>query len=75
MKYLAVIRGANEPDNNTPSNEVFVKVVECFNDREVMATRAKIYKDFEGDFIEGADVSMYKIDDLSDYYKRVMEVW
>lgn len=75
MKYLVVIHGYNEPDNNTPSDVVFVKVVECANDGEVMRARTKIYKDFEEDFIEGADISMYKIDDLNDNYKRVMEVW
>ena len=75
MKYLAVIRGFNEPDNNTPSDEVFVKVVECANDKEVMTTRTKIYKDFEEDFTEGAEVSMYALDELDNNYKRVMEIW
>lgn len=74
MKYLAVIRGYNEPDNNTPSDEVFIKIVECASDREIMTTRTKIYKDFEKDFTEGADVSMYALNELTDY-KRVMEIW
>ena len=29
MKYLAVARVFNEPDNNTPASEVFVKSIEC----------------------------------------------
>ena len=75
MKYLAVVRGFNEPDNNTPSDEVFAIVVECANDREVMNARTKIYKDFENDFTEGAEVMMYALDELSNGYKRIMEIW
>lgn len=75
MKYIAIVRGFNEPDNNTPSDEVFATVVECANDKEVMDARTKIYKDFEDDFIGGAEVIMYELDYLSEGYKRILETW
>lgn len=75
MKYLVVVRGFNEPDNNTPSDEVFASVVECANDKEVMERRTQAYKDFENAFTEGAEVMMYALDELKDNYKRVMEIW
>lgn len=75
MKYVAIVRGFNEPDNNTPSDEVFATVVECANDKEVMEARTKIYKDFEDDFTEGAEVMMYELDYLSEGYKRILEIW
>lgn len=75
MKYIAIVRGFNESDNNTPSDEIFITVVECSNDKEVMKTRSKIYEEFENAFTDGAEVIMYALDELTSGYKRIREIW
>lgn len=74
MKYLAVARGYNEPDNNTPSDEILVRVV------DIEPTEKEGYeKAFEKELAEtynyGVEVVLYELDQLQDSWGEVATIW
>lgn len=73
MKYLAVVRGCNEPDNNTPSDVLWCKVVEIDNNLE--QAKKTYEKEFEKDYEYGAEVSLYPLSELENKWTRIQEIW
>lgn len=71
MKHLVVARTFNEPDNNTPSNEVWCKVVDV-EPSEVAKYEKVFEKDFSGDYIE---VELRPLAEFEDEWVQVSEVW
>lgn len=70
MKYLTVARGLNKPDNNVPSWEILVRVV------DIEPTEKEGYKKaFEKELSEiydyGVEVVLYELDQLQDSWGQV----
>lgn len=67
MKYLAIAREFNEPDNNTPADIISAKIVET-------PCLSKLEKEF-GELTE-ADFSVVVVpfDELKDW-KNIVEIW
>ena len=74
MKYLVVVRGFNEADNNTPSDEVWTKITDI--EPSDLAKYEKIYtSEFENDYEYGVSVDFYPIAELDETWVKVMEIW
>lgn len=74
MKYLVILRGLNEPDNNTPSDEIWANVVDI--DIDEMAKHEKAYtSEFEGDYTHGVSVDFYPLDEMEHGWVKVSEIW
>lgn len=74
MKYLVILRGFNEPDNNTPSDEIWAKVVDI--EMSEMAKCEKVYtSEFEGDYAHGVSVDFYPLDEMDNEWVKVSEIW
>lgn len=74
MKYLIVSRCYNEPDNNTPSDEIFVKVIECSEDE--VARYVKVFEDDMGsDYPYGVEIQAIPIERIKDEWEKVVEIW
>lgn len=73
MKYLAVARGYNEPDNNTPSDEIMCKIIDCepskADERGNILTE-ELKKDFE----YGVEVRLVALEELDDW-AEVATIW
>lgn len=73
-KYLAIARGFNEPDNNTPSDVIWCKVVDCSDDE--VAKYEKVFTDeFSEDYEHGVDVQLIPISEIQDEWEKVIEIW
>lgn len=74
MKYLVVVRGYNEPDNSTPSDEIWIKVTGI--EPSDMAKCEKIYTDeFSEDYEHGVSVDFYPLAELDEEWLKVVEIW
>lgn len=74
MKYLVILRGFNEPDNNTPSDEIWAKVVDI--EMSEMAKCEKVYtNEFEGDYANSVSVDFYPLDEMDNEWVKVSEIW
>lgn len=74
MKYLVVVRGFNEADNNTPSDEIWTKITDI--EPSDLAKCEKIYtSEFEADYEHGVSVDFYPIAELDEEWLKVMEIW
>lgn len=74
MKYLVILRGFNEPDNNTPSDEIWAKVVDI--EMSEMAKCEKVYtSEFEGDYEHGVGIDFYPLDEVNNEWVKVSEIW
>lgn len=74
MKYLVIVRGYNEPDNNTPSDEIWAKITDI--EPSDMAKCEKVYtSEFEGDYANGVSVDFYSIEELDNEWLKVSEIW
>lgn len=74
MKCLAIVRGLNEPDNNTPSDEVWVKYL----DTEVLSVASVekiITDDFNPDYEHGVEVEVIPLEEIKDEWRKVFEIW
>lgn len=67
MKYLAIAREFNEPDNNTPADIISAKIVETPRLSELEKEFSKLT---EADF----SVMVVPIDELKDW-KNIIEIW
>lgn len=74
MKYLVIARKFNEPDNNTPSDEIWCKVVECEPD-EVARYESIFANDFMGEDGDEVSVKMIPIKQLQDEWEQVEVIW
>lgn len=74
MKYLVVVRGFNEADNNTPSDEIWVKITDI--EPSDLPKYEKVYtSEFEADYEHGVSVDFYPINEIDETWLKVMEIW
>lgn len=74
MKYLATARGFNEPDNNTPSDEIWCKVVDI--EPSEVAKYEKVFADeFGEDYEHGVEVELRPLVEFKDEWVKVSEIW
>lgn len=74
MKYLVVARGFNEPDNNTPSDEILVRVVDIEPTEKEDYEKA-FEKELSGTYDHGIEVALYELDQLQDSWGEVATIW
>lgn len=74
MKYLFMARGFNEPDNNTPSEQVWAKVVEC-EPTEVAHYEKTFTEDFEKDYPYGVEIMFEPLENFEDEWVKVSDIW
>lgn len=74
MKYLAVARGFNEPDNNTPSEDILVRVVDI-EPSEKEGFEKTFEEELSKSFDHGSSVALYKLDQLQDSWGEVATIW
>lgn len=74
MKYLATARGFNEPDNNTPSDEIWCKVVDI-EPSEVAKYEKVFTDDMNVDYAHGAEVELLPLVEFEDEWVKVCEIW
>ena len=75
MKHLVVVRGYNEPDNNTPSDEIWVRVDDfdpTFNGHDL---EKKYEAEFDGDYANGTSVDYYPLAEVEGGWIKVSEIW
>lgn len=76
MRYLLIARGLNEPDNNTPSDEILCRVVEC--DSEHIAGVAKLCVaelENSGAYDHGVEADYRPLDEFNQGWAKVTEIW
>ena len=74
MNYLIVARGFNEPDNNTPSDEVFVKVIDCKPD-EIEQYVKRFEDELYEDYPVGVNIEAVPVERIKDDWEKVVEIW
>lgn len=74
MNYLIVARGFNEPDNNTPSDEVFVKIIDCGQD-EIERYVKRFEDDMYEDYPVGVNIETVPVERIKDDWEKVVEIW
>lgn len=74
MKYLFIARVINEPDNNTPQEQIWCKVVEC-DVKEV----ANYEKSFRDEFMEisnyDVEIIFEPLDNFEDEWFKISDLW
>lgn len=74
MEYLVIVRGLNEADNNTPSDEIWVKITDI--DPSDLPEYEKIYtSEFMADYEHGVSVDFYPVEKIYETWRKVMEIW
>lgn len=71
MKYLAVIRGYNECDNNTPSDEIWCSVVETDTPN---ITAREIENEWRDNFNFDIGVDLIPLEELKKW-KKIATIW
>lgn len=74
MEYLLVGRGANEPDNNTPSDEIWVKIISC-EEANIFDYVRNLEESFEVDYPHGFYINALPLPDIEDAWEKVEEIW
>ena len=74
MKYLFIVRGFNEPDNNTPSDQIWCKVVEC-EPTEVSRYEKVFTDEFSEDYAYGVEVIFEPLENFEDEWVKVSDIW
>lgn len=74
MKYLAVVKGCNEPDNNTPSDVIWARVIEC-EPVELEKKETDIEKYWAEDYPIGVEIITTPLSELEGCWKKVNEIW
>lgn len=74
MKYLAIARGLNEPDNNTPSDEILARVVDI-EPTEKEGYEKALEKELSETYDYGVEVSLYELAQLQDNWGEVATIW
>lgn len=73
-KYLVIARAFNEPDNNTPSSEVWVKVSEFKDDSQANQAESIIADDWLTDY-QDVDVEIIPLDELDEEWRNISETY
>ena len=74
MKYLIVARGLNEPDNNTPSDEIWVRVIEC--EPKDLEQREKILElALSKDYEYGVELEHIELGVIEKGWRKATEIW
>lgn len=74
MKYLVILRVGYEPDNNTPSEEIWAKITE-FKDEDEKNRAEEVYLEETAENSIGAIVQFFPLKDLDEDWEKVGEVW
>lgn len=72
-KYLVVARGYNEPDNNTPSDVILARIIEC-EPKECREYGEKFEKELLEDYPIGVDIEFYEVGMLNEW-RKVSVIW
>lgn len=72
MKYLAIATVCNEPDNNTPASEVFIKSIEC-NEADKDRWEEHLARRFVVDGHVDCDVELLPLSSIKDEWQKVSE--
>ena len=73
MKYLVVVRGFNEANNNTPSDEIWTKITDI--EPSDLSKCEKVYtNEFETDYEHGVSVDVYPIEELDNEWLKILEI-
>lgn len=73
-RYLVIARCYNEPDNNTPSDEIFARCAN-FGEEEAKNAEKIIADDFIADGYMDCEVQVIPLATLRDEWKRVETIW
>lgn len=73
MKYIVIVRELNEPDNNTPSEEVFCGVVEI-KQGGVAKYEENLLREL-GRTADDTAVIIEPLDFFTDGLMKVFEIW
>ena len=73
-KYLVIARAFNEPDNNTPSSEVWVKVSEFKDKYQANQAESIITDDWLTDY-QDVDVEIIPLDELDEEWRNISETY
>lgn len=74
MKYLAIVRGLNEPDNNTPSDEIWARLIECEPDN-IVEKEQEIKKYWDEDYPIGTDVVFIPVKEIKEGWVKGITIW
>ena len=74
MKYLTVLRGCNEPDNNTPSSAIWARVIEC-EPTELNKYESVFENDFAEDYPMGVEITFVPLDVVEKDWAKTHEIW
>ena len=74
MKYLFMARGFSEPDNNTPSEVIWCKVVEC-EPTEVARYEKVFTYEFNEDYPYGVAIMFEPLENFEDEWVKVSDIW
>lgn len=73
MKYLATARWVNEPDNNTPSDVIWCRVVDI-EPSEVAKYEKAFENEFSGYYTYGVEIELRPLAEFNEWVK-VSEIW
>ena len=74
MEYLVIARGFNEPDNNTPSDEIWARVYEIEPDK-VEEKDKEITAYWEEDYPNGVSVEFFPLSDVKEGWRKISVIW
>lgn len=74
MKYLVIARGFNEPDNNTPSDVMWCKVIDI-KPNEVAQYEKVFADDLSEDYAYGVEIMFEPLENFEDEWVKVSEIW
>ena len=73
-KYLVAVRGFNEPDNNTPADNIFCKIAD-YEDNELEKVRKLLEREFEEDHPIGVDIKIVPVEELQGKWSELFTIW
>jgi len=74
MKYLAIVRGLNEPDNNTPSDEIWTRLIECEPD-DLVEKEKEIKEYWSEDYPIGVVVVFIPLKVIKEGWAKGLTIW
>lgn len=75
MKYLVILTEHYEPDNNTPKEKVWAKVVEFENYHEKRQAEDIYLNESVEDGAIDAEVKFIPLDEIDGEWEKIEEVW
>lgn len=74
MRFLAIVRGLNDPDNNTPSDEVWARLVEC-EPQDIPEKEKAIKKYWNRNYPIGVEVVLIPLEIIKDEWAKGLTIW